>query len=110
MPDKYEEKMAEFERLPDNDRKASMKTLEGMCTCPLCPTYTECARTKSELLYCFEGKSPSCITKPVKCICPTCPVEVDYAIKNMFYCIEGSEADKRKRRAERQKQKMMQNA
>jgi len=101
LADEYDEKSAELGGLSEPLRKQALHELEGRCTCPVCPTYTQCAKENAELLFCFVGKSPSCITKAVKCICPTCPIEVEFAIKNMFYCTEGSEADKRRRKAER---------
>ncbi len=91
--------------MSDLDKKKTLTGLEARCTCPNCKTYTECAKAKSELLYCLEGKSPGCITKGVECICPTCPVEVEYDMNDMYYCIEGNEAQKRRRRAERAKAK-----
>lgn len=93
--------MESLGKLTEAERGRELKGQEGRCVCPDCRTYTDCARSKSEFLFCLEGKSPDCITKGVECICPTCPVEVEYDMKNMYYCIEGSEADKRKRKAER---------
>ncbi len=103
MPDKFDELMANLANVGESERSAMTNPLREKCLCPLCPTYTECAKTNSELLFCIEGRSPSCITQAVKCICGDCPVEKDLGMKNLFYCIEGSEAEKRKRKSERLK-------
>ncbi len=103
LADKFEELAKNLERLDTMGRTGLLKGLRDRCACPSCPTYTECARSNKELLFCIEGKSPTCITKAVRCICDTCPVELEYGMKNLFYCIEGSEAEKRRRRAERAK-------
>ncbi len=105
LPDKFDDLLANLEGMPEPQRKATLRDLEARCTCPSCKTYTECAKAKAERLYCLEGKSPDCITKGVECICPSCPVQVEYTMRDMYYCIEGSEDQKRMRRAERAKAK-----
>ncbi len=80
----------EFDRLIDLKRKK--------CACPFCPTYTDCAKRGGELLYCISGRSPACIDTPLTCVCPDCPVAEDLGLAREFYCIEGSEAIRRKGR------------
>lgn len=69
--------------------------LRRECTCPECPTYTDCARDAQELIYCVVGKSPACITEDLGCICPGCPVASELGLVHLTFCIEGSEAEQR---------------
>ena len=65
-----------------------IRKLMAMCTCPGCPSYNECSRGLSEVLYCAAGKS-ACEYDRMGCICPTCPV---YALKKLqgdYFCIKG---------------------
>ncbi len=61
------------------------------CTCADCPSYNECARGKTEKLYCAEqvGKS-ECAYKMNGCICGQCPVHAEFDLKAGAYCIHGS--------------------
>lgn len=66
------------------------------CFCPNCPSYNECAKEKTERLYCAGeiGKS-SCKYKMNGCICGGCPVHRENNLQAGYYCINGSadEAD-----------------
>lgn len=61
------------------------------CVCADCPSYNECAKGKTELLYCAEkvGKSV-CEYKMNGCICSTCPVYKECHLTVGYYCIHGS--------------------
>lgn len=61
------------------------------CFCPKCPSYNECAKAKTESLYCAGeiGKSP-CKYGMNGCICGGCPVHMENNLKAGYYCINGS--------------------
>jgi len=61
------------------------------CFCPNCPSYNECAKGKTELLYCAGeiGKS-TCAYEKKGCVCGVCPVHTENALTSMYYCIQGS--------------------
>jgi hypothetical protein len=63
------------------------------CICEPCPSYTECMRGASELLFCVTGKSPDCIFEKKGCICPACPVRALLGLKKAYYCIKGTEQE-----------------
>jgi len=59
------------------------------CMCPVCPSYTTCMRSASELLYCGRQKS-SCFVGTIKCICGSCPVWSAYGLTGQYYCMTGA--------------------
>lgn len=66
----------------------------NQCFCLNCPSYNECAKEKTEKLYCSEeiGKS-ACDYKMNGCLCGGCPVYKNNNLKTGYYCLRGS-ADK----------------
>jgi aldose sugar dehydrogenase len=64
------------------------------CSCPGCPSYDNCAKEKSETLYCADeiGKN-NCEFQKHGCLCGACPVHAEFFLKSSYYCIQGS-ADK----------------
>jgi hypothetical protein len=64
-----------------------------MCICEPCPTYNECMRAQEQLLFCMNGKSPTCTFEKKGCRCPTCPVAAQSGRKETYYCILGSAAE-----------------
>ncbi len=60
------------------------------CSCPKCPTYNDCAKTKKELLFCAKetGKA-KCEYKMNGCICSNCPVHKQNKLSSGYYCIYG---------------------
>ena len=61
------------------------------CPCPRCPSYNDCARGKSETLYCAEAVGQSaCEYKMNGCICGSCSVHMACSLSNGYYCIKGS--------------------
>lgn len=95
--DKFEEKLNELEQMSGEDKNRSLEEIKGECICPICPTYTECAKNADELIFCVIGKSESCITIERGCMCPECPFGQKYMIgvKYNFYCIRDSEMKQR---------------
>ena len=55
--DKFEEMMQKMQRMSDAERNKAMADARSMCTCPACPTYTDCMRGKHESLFCAIGKT-----------------------------------------------------
>ena len=95
--DKFEEKMNELNQMSEENKTSSLNQMKTDCICPICPTYSECAKKSDELLFCVTGKSESCITKERGCMCPTCPFAQEYGIgiKYNFYCTRGTELEQR---------------
>jgi hypothetical protein len=71
-------------------RGRTTEEMKKLCICEPCPSYTECMRAGSELLFCVIGKSPEGKFDPKDCICPTCPVKPFLGLKKAYYCIQGS--------------------
>ena len=67
------------------------KSSRDLCQCEKCPTYTDCALEKGELLYCFEGETDCKVTKS-NCLCPSCPVHEQHQFLKDFYCMKGKGA------------------
>ncbi len=90
--DKFEDKCTNLKGMDDLERTDNVEEMEKKCICPSCPTYNSCASSNKEYLYCFKGGSP-CITDKKRCICPDCPVYESSGLRNVFYCINGSEVE-----------------
>lgn len=61
------------------------------CICANCPTFNDCAREKSELLFCADAlEKRMCQYKMRGCICPVCIVHKENNLHASFYCIQGS--------------------
>jgi hypothetical protein len=67
-----------------------------LCICEPCPSYTECMRAGTELLFCVVGKSPDCIFEKKGCACPRCPVTPLLNLKKAYYCIRGTQEEQDK--------------
>ncbi len=93
--DKFETAQAALARMPSAERVKKVKELMGMCICPDCPTYNDCARKASESLFCAYGGSFHCITEEKDCLCPTCPVASDLGLTRNFFCTRLSEQTQR---------------
>jgi len=58
------------------------------CVCPKCPSYTTCAKVRSQRIFCLTGKSPSnCIRMERGCVCPNCPVSSALEKGDRYYCM-----------------------
>ena len=63
----------------------------SQCVCLNCPSYNECARDKSEKLYCAtEVGASDCKYHKNGCICASCPVHKNNSLNNGYYCLAGS--------------------
>jgi len=64
----------------------------GDCICPQCPSYTTCARVRSQRIFCVAGKSPTnCIRSERGCLCPECEVSRILDMSERYYCIYGDD-------------------
>jgi hypothetical protein len=95
--DKFEEKMKMMMGMSEEERMKALEMKKKMCVCPGCPSYNECAKNGTELLYCALGKSPACITEMKGCTCPACPITPDMGLKNQYFCTRGSEKEQREK-------------
>lgn len=93
--DKFEQAMQHMAKMSQQEITNMIESNKKLCICPECPTYNNCARKQNELLYCIVGKSPSCITKQVECICPTCPITEQLGLTRTFFCMKGTEKEQR---------------
>jgi hypothetical protein len=93
--DKFEQAMQQMTKMSQQEITSMIEANKKLCICPECPTYTDCARKQKELLYCAVGKSPSCITEEVACICPTCPITEQLGLTHMYFCTKGTEREQR---------------
>lgn len=59
------------------------------CKCPTCPSYTECLKQKTAVLFCARGKAECPITMK-GCVCGVCPVHTANNLKSGYYCLQGS--------------------
>lgn len=78
-----------------DNRQAVIDANLKMCRCDPCPTYNECMRANTELLFCVTGKSPTCTFEKKGCLCPSCPVTKTLGLKRAYYCIKGSEQEQK---------------
>jgi hypothetical protein len=95
--DSFGRMLQEMESKDQEGQRAMIDGLKKECICPDCPTYNECARKGGELLYCFLGRSPSCIKEEMGCICPDCPVAAQGDLVNIYFCSIGSELEIRRK-------------
>lgn len=58
------------------------------CICPpSCPSYTVCAKIRSQRFYCMKGKSPTgCIHDELGCVCQDCDVGKELGKGAIYYC------------------------
>lgn len=96
--DDFEKLNPQLNEMSDEDRNKKLQELEKDCVCPICPTYTDCAKKAGENMFCIRDKSEECINKERGCMCPTCPFAAKYKIGVIFnfYCIRGEELKQRK--------------
>jgi len=95
--DKFEEMMQKMQKMSEADRNKAMADARSLCTCPACPTYTDCMEGKHEALFCAVGKTGCAPPQKKACICPTCPITPMMGLRNSYYCILGTEMDLRNR-------------
>ena len=88
----YDKDMTFMTRLSEADKNELDKRSWDRCLCPTCPTYADCAKKKTERVFCFKGKS-SCIKVSKGCHCSGCPVKVDFGLINLYFCLNGTEQE-----------------
>lgn len=66
-------------KVPVSDENSSK------CICGQCPSYPG----DEPWLYCGRGGSPQSIDRK-GCLCPGCPVQVEYGNERLYYCAEGA--------------------
>ncbi len=93
--DKFEETMQMMSKMTEKERMKAVEDNKGLCICPDCPTYNECAQKKGEVFYCGLGRSPACVTKEEGCICPACPITEKMGLTNLYFCTRGTEREQR---------------
>jgi hypothetical protein len=93
--DTFENFMDRLKAMDDARRAEAVSKHRAQCICGGCPTYNECMREKDELLYCIDGKSPSCTFEKRGCVCPMCPVTDAIGLKKAYFCIRGTEEEQR---------------
>ena len=93
--DKFEQVAQQMSQMDEQDRMKMTQAKKDLCICSGCPTYNKCAKNKNELLYCALGRSPTCITEELGCICPSCPVTEQMGLVKEFFCTRGSELEQR---------------
>ena len=93
--DKLELFLQELSQITEEEQMKATEAKKGLCACPNCPTYNECAQEKGELLYCILEKSQPCITEELGCICPACPIWEKMDLSNEYFCTKGTEREQR---------------
>jgi hypothetical protein len=93
--DTFEMMAKKMKDMKPQEQMEQMEKLKGMCLCPGCPTYTNCAKNAGESVFCSTGKSFMCIPNEVQCICPNCPVTKQMGLKYKQFCTRGAEKAQR---------------
>jgi RecJ-like exonuclease len=83
----FEQNMEAMSKMTPADMQAKIKELDKICVCGKCPTYIGTGEKK--LTFCAIGKS-TMIKKDKGCLCPTCPVQKNLALRWDRYCLKGS--------------------
>ena len=78
-----------------NDKDRIITDNRAKCICEPCPTYNECMRADTSLLFCVMGKSQNCTFDKKGCVCPGCPVKPVLGLTRAYYCIRGSEQEQK---------------
>jgi RecJ-like exonuclease len=83
----FEQNMEAMSKITPIQMQAQIKELDKICVCGKCPTYIGTGEKK--LTFCAIGKS-TMIKKDKGCLCPTCPVQKNLALRWDRYCLKGS--------------------
>lgn len=83
----FEQNMEAMSKMFPAQVQAQIKELDNICVCGKCPTYVGTGEKK--LTFCVIGKS-TIIKKDKGCLCPTCPVKKNLALRWDRYCLKGS--------------------
>jgi len=95
MEDQYIKVQKQMMSMPRDQVMMKIGELMKMCTCPKCPTFTDCAKNAMEGLFCSMGHSFHCITKNNGCICTGCPVAKMQGLTHTSFCLMGNEKSQR---------------
>jgi hypothetical protein len=93
--DKFDQETQMHRNAGPEDRKSMVSRYSDMCRCPVCPSFTECAKNDNEGIFCLQGNSFRCINQIRGCNCPTCDVKQNLSMQDMMYCMKGSEFENR---------------
>jgi hypothetical protein len=93
--DKFDETVRMIKEAGPDDKNKKIEMFGDKCKCPVCPSYTECAKNDNEGIFCLQGHSFRCIGQIRGCNCPNCQVKQDLSMKDMMYCVRGSEFENR---------------
>ncbi len=93
--DKFDTGMKDLIAQKPEGQKNKIMELRNMCMCPNCPTYTSCARSAEEKLFCSTGGSFRCIIEDKGCLCPECPVTDAMGLTHTRFCMNGDEFKQR---------------
>jgi hypothetical protein len=93
--DKFDETLQELKSAGLDEKRKKVEMFGDKCRCPVCPSYTECAKNDNEGIFCLQGNSFRCIGQINGCNCPDRQVKHDFAMKDMMYCVKGSEFENR---------------
>lgn len=55
------------------------------CICAGCPSFNQCMKENTEVLFCARGKT-ACELMKSGCICGACPLTAEYSLDKMYYC------------------------
>jgi RecJ-like exonuclease len=83
----FEQNMEAMTKMTPAQMQDKIKELDKICVCGKCPTYVGTGEKK--LTFCAIGKS-TIIKKDKGCLCPTCPVQKNLALRWDRYCLKGS--------------------
>lgn len=95
--DKFEQLLDDVGKMSESEQNKAIENYKESCICNTCPTWTQCAESANEKLFCVTGKSENCITELKGCMCPTCPLaeSLDVGKERNTYCMNGSEMEQR---------------
>ena len=96
--DRFAKTMEDLKALKEDDRARFIYENQGLCSCIVCPTYTQCAKKGREGVYCLTGKSPNCIKQQKTCSCWRCPVHFKLGLTSSAFCLRGSEMELREKK------------
>jgi hypothetical protein len=59
------------------------------CICEGCPSYNQCMKDNSEVLYCARARS-ACEFEKNGCMCLACPLTSEFNLEKLYYCEIGA--------------------
>ncbi len=83
----FEKLVKDLNGMEASQRRSEIKNMDAECSCSECPSYMGTGETR--LTFCVVGRS-SLIKEEKGCICPACPIQTKYGLKDQYYCTRGS--------------------